>query len=72
MCPLDDSEIDWTGFKPDESPIAPLDATTFVQRLRLLSDRAAGVAKLRAAFREQNANDDQVYRNPEPPSRQSR
>jgi signal peptidase I len=27
-------EVDWSGVKPDQSPIPPLDAITFVQRLR--------------------------------------
>ena len=60
MHPLDERETDWSGVKPDQAPIPPLDAVTFLQRLQLLSDRASGVTKLRNAFHEQNSNDEQI------------
>ncbi len=72
MDSLNDSEIDWSGVKPDQSPIPPLDAVTFVNRLRLLEDRAAGVTMLRKAFHEQHSNDDQISRDSEPAARQRR
>ena len=34
---------DWTGVEPDQSPIAPLDAHTFADQLRRLSERAASL-----------------------------
>ena len=64
-----DSDIDWTGVQPDQSPIAPLNADTFVERLRLLSERANNLLILRNAFSQQQPNGDQLYRNSEPPSR---
>jgi hypothetical protein len=72
MRPLNESKIDWSGVKPDESPIAPLDAATFIERLQRLSDRAASLTILRQAFREQHSNDDQISRDSEPSTRQPR
>jgi hypothetical protein len=43
---------DWTGVEPESSPIAPLNATTFLARLRRLSDRAESLMLLRKAFAE--------------------
>jgi hypothetical protein len=72
MHPLDDEEIDWSGVRPYRSPIAPLDSVTFLERLRLLSDRADSVTILRKAFQQQNPHDNEVSRYPEPPARQPR
>ena len=67
-----DSDIDWTGVQPDQSPIAPLNADTFVERLRLLSERANSLLILRNALSQQQPHGDQLPRNSEPPSRQPR
>jgi hypothetical protein len=68
----DKSEIDWTGVQPDPSPIRPLDAVTFVERLRQLTDRAAALTLMRKAFHDQHFNDEQISRDSEPSARQSR
>jgi len=62
MHPLSSPDIDWTGVKSDESPVAPLDANTFVLRLRLLGERANDLTILRAAFVEQNTRGEQLSR----------
>lgn len=72
MQPSNQPEIDWTGVQPDHSPIAPLDERTFKVRLRLLSERATSMMILRNAFKQQQPHDDQLSRDSEPPSRQSR
>jgi hypothetical protein len=46
--------IDWTGVEPDRSPVRPLDAQTFTERLTLLSERAESLTVLRKAFTEQH------------------
>jgi hypothetical protein len=48
------NDIDWTGVEPERSPIAPLDARSFVARLRLLSERASSMRTLREAFARQH------------------
>lgn len=64
----DDSKVEWTGVQPDLSPIEPLDDKTFPVRLRLLSDRAAGLSILRKTFAQQQPYGEQLPRNPEPAS----
>jgi hypothetical protein len=59
---LNEPQIDWTGVLPDQSPIAPLDEATFMQRLRLLSDRAEAVTTLRKAFQEQHPDQETNFR----------
>lgn len=51
----DQQDVDWTGVAPDQSPIAPLDVESFVSRLEALSQRAAGIRALQAAFKESQA-----------------
>jgi hypothetical protein len=62
-------EVDWTGVRPDESPIAPLDAHSFTARLRLLSERASSLTVLRNAFAQQQAHADRFSRDSEQASR---
>jgi len=45
---------DWTGVAPDTSPVAPLDGRTFLVRLQRLSEHAASLTILRAAFAAQH------------------
>jgi hypothetical protein len=71
MQPEDEQNVDWTGVQPDQSPIAPLDGRTFTERLRLLSERANSLTILRNAL-TQRSHADQLSRDSEPPSRQSR
>jgi hypothetical protein len=59
MQPLNDSTIDWTGIQPDQSPIGPLDANSFIVRLLLLSERAESLTVLRNAFRQQQSYGEQ-------------
>ena len=66
------SDIDWTGVRPDESPIEPLDARSFAVRLRLLSERARSLTILRNTFTEQRSDGERLPRNFEPASRPSR
>jgi hypothetical protein len=62
-------DVDWTGVEPDRSPIAPLNATSFVLRLRRLSERAMTLRMLRAAFQEQRQHDPGPPRDTEQSSR---
>ena len=39
-----------TGFEPDDRPIEPLTAETFVQRLESMTQALAGIDKLRRAM----------------------
>jgi hypothetical protein len=64
--------IDWTGVQPDSSPIEPLNANSFLARLRRLSERAESLTTLRNAFAQQHFNGKQLSRNSEPASRRSR
>ena len=59
----EDSNIDWTGVQPDQSPIAPSDDISFAIRLRLLSERARSITILRKAFTEQQPHGEQLSRN---------
>ena len=68
----DHSDIDWTGVQPDRSPIAPLDAYFFAERLRRLSERATSLMILRNAFTQQQSHGERFSQDPESPSRQSR
>jgi hypothetical protein len=52
----DESSVDWSGVQPDQSPIAPLDAESFLARIELLSQRARILTILRRAFVEQDAH----------------
>ena len=47
--------VDWTGVQPDHTPIPRLDDQTFAGRLRLLSERAESLTRLRTAFTDQAA-----------------
>jgi hypothetical protein len=67
-----DAAIDWTGVQPDRSPIRPLDDQTFLLRLRLLTERAASLTRLRQAFLDQRSDGQQLPRDPEPAPRRSR
>lgn len=44
---------DWTGVGQDRSPIQPLNDATFDMRMRLLSERAESLTRLRRAFTDQ-------------------
>jgi hypothetical protein len=63
---------DWTGVAPDRSPVAPLDARTFVERLRRLSERAEALTLLRQSLADQNPGGQPVHRPAEPTPRPSR
>ena len=65
-------DIDWTGFEPDASPVQPLDAHTFVARLRLLSERVESLTILRKAFTEQHPSGEHLSRSSESAPRPSR
>jgi len=65
-------DTDWTGLGPDTSPVEPLDARTFVARLRLLSERAEGLTILREAMAEQHSRGEQLPRRSQPVSRSPR
>lgn len=45
-------EVDWTGVEPDNDPIEPLTAETFVARLDSLTDAVAALETLQRAFDE--------------------
>lgn len=46
-------DIDWTGLAPDNSPIAPLTAETFVARLERLTDFLGFVEAGRIALEQE-------------------
>ena len=52
MRPTEDCGVDWTGVRPDDSPIEPLDSRLFVARLRVLSERVRDLTLLRQALTE--------------------
>lgn len=54
---IETSQVDWTGVEPDRTAVAPLDAQSFVARLRLLSERAASLRTLQEAFARQRSDD---------------
>jgi len=64
--------VDWTGVQPDQTPIPPLDDQTFAGRLRLLSERAESLTRLRTAFTDQTRHGQQLPRDFEPTARPSR
>jgi len=49
-------EIDWTGVAPDNAPIEPLTAETFVARLASLTEAVAALDQLRRAFDDQHGD----------------
>ena len=63
--PPDNHGIDWTGVRPDDSPIEPLDGRSFVLRLRRLEDHVHDLTRLRQALTQRQTNDRAVSRNPE-------
>lgn len=69
--PRGEAGVDWTGVAPDQSPIQPLDDHTFDLRLRLLSERAESLTRLRRAFTDQS-HGQQLPRDPAPASRPRR
>jgi hypothetical protein len=71
MLRLESSRIDWTGVQPDDSAIDPLDASSFLARLRLLAERAHSLTILRRAFAEQR-DGQQLPRHPQSTPRSSR
>ena len=65
MQPPDNRGVDWTGVRPDDSPIAPLDGRSFVARLRLLSARVRDLTLLRRARTEQHTHEERISRDPD-------
>ena len=53
----DNRGIDWTGVQPDESPIEPLNARTFLLRLKRLDDSVRDLRLLRRALKERQSDD---------------
>ena len=72
MQPPKSDAVDWSGVRPDQSPIGPLDSRSFSVRLRMLSERARGLNLLRRAFTEQQSHGERFPRHPESASRPSR
>lgn len=54
MQPPEDRGVDWTGIRPDDSPIEPLDSRSFVARLQRLSERVRDLTLLRQALTERH------------------
>lgn len=50
-------DIDWTGFAPDNSPIAPLTPETFVARLNRLTSFLEFVEAGRLALEQQYSDE---------------
>ncbi len=50
-------DLDWTGVKPDDSPIEPLTAETFVSRLNRLSVQVNALRRLQDAFNNRGDRD---------------
>ncbi len=65
MQPPDNRSVDWTGVRPDDSPIEPLDGRTFVARLRLLSDRVRDLTRLQRARADRQTHEGRSPRDPE-------
>ena len=63
--PPDDRSVDWTGVRPDDSPIEPLNSRNFVERLQRLEERARDLRLLRRARTEQHAHEERLSRDPE-------
>ena len=72
MQPLENRTADWTGVRPDDSPIEPLDSHSFLVRLRMLSERARDLTLLRSAWTEQQPHEERLPRYSERTSRPSR
>ena len=72
MQPLENRTADWTGVRPDDSPIEPLNSRSFLVRLRMLSERARDLTLLRRARTEQQSHDKRLSRDPERTPRPSR
>ena len=72
MRPPHDRGVDWTGVRPDDSPIEPLNSRTFVERLQRLEERIRDLTLLRRARREQHTHEERIPRDPERASRPSR
>jgi hypothetical protein len=72
MQPLENRGVDWTGVRPDESPIERLDGRSFSKRLRMLSERTRDLTLLRMARTGQQSHDERISRYPERTSRPSR
>ena len=56
--PPDARSVDWTGVRPDDSPIEPLNSRTFVERLQRLEERARDLRLLRRALMERHGQDE--------------
>ena len=54
MQPPENHDVDWTGVRPDDSPIGPLNSQSFRMRLRMLSARARDLTLLRRAWPKQS------------------
>ena len=65
MQPPDNHGVDWTGFGPDDAPIAPLDGRSFRSRLRRLGERARDLTLLRRARAERQTHAERFSRDPE-------
>ena len=65
MQPQDNRGVDWTGFGPDDAPIAPLDGRSFLARLRRLGERARDLTLLRRARAERQTHAERFSRDPE-------
>lgn len=61
----DNRGIDWTGIGPDESPIEPLDARTFLLRLQRLDERVRDLRLLRRALMERQPHDRRLSPDPQ-------
>ena len=61
----DDRGIDWTGVQPNDSPIDPLDARTFLLRLQRLDERVRDLRLMRRALTEQQPHDRRLSPDPE-------
>ena len=62
MRPPEDRGVDWTGVRPDDSPIEPLDSRLFVARLQRLSERVRDLTLLRQALTERHTSEERQKR----------
>ena len=62
MQPPENRSVDWTGVRPDDSPIGPLDSRSFLVRLRMLSERVSDLTLLRQARTEQHTHEERLPR----------
>ena len=58
--PPDDRSVDWTGVRPDGSPIEPLNSRNFVERLQRLEERIRDLRLLRKARAESSRTPNQT------------